>query len=199
MGEIGYLNVQRERVRFIVKDEADPTKLLEGVSISLFDTTQVTNDRGEWLYNGFGGKVDVTLIPQEGSGYLPVETSVDLQADNQLIEMTLFMEQGTRLYGTVSSSSTPLDSVQVSVEGKKYLAALSQEDGSYELYLPAGEQEIRVAKTGYMVHKTYQAFQKGNDVELDFILEGGGGKNIGRLLGLQIELEKADSSTRSEK
>src|SRR3546814_15301375 len=89
MGEIGYLNVQRERVRFIVKDEADPTKLLEGVSISLFDTTQVTNDRGEWLYNGFGGKVDVTLIPQEGSGYLPVETSVDLQADNQLIEMKI--------------------------------------------------------------------------------------------------------------
>src|SRR3546814_11339013 len=45
-----------------------------------------------------------------------------------------------------------------------------------------------------MVHKTYQAFQKGNDVEMDFILEGGGGKNIGRLLGFQIELEKADSS-----
>src|SRR3546814_6601916 len=45
-----------------------------------------------------------------------------------------------------------------------------------------------------MAHKTYQAFQKGNDVEMDFILEGGGGKNIGRLLGFQIELEKADSS-----
>ncbi len=194
MGEIGYLNVKRARVRFIVKDEADPTKVLEGVSISLFDTTQVTNERGEWLYRGFGGKVDVTLIPQDGSGYLPVETSVDLQADNQLIEMTLLMEQGTRLYGTVSSSNTPLDSVHVSVEGKKYLAALSQEDGSYELYLPAGEQEIRVAKIGYMVHKTYQTFQKGNDVQLDFSLEGGGGKNISQLLGFQIELEKADSA-----
>src|SRR5690606_11760268 len=29
MGEIGYLDVKRARVRFIVKDEADPTKLLE--------------------------------------------------------------------------------------------------------------------------------------------------------------------------
>src|SRR3546814_3690954 len=166
---------------------------ISDLSSDVCSSDLVTNDRGEWLYNGFGGKVDVTLIPQEGSGYLPVETSVDLQADNQLIEMTLFMEQGTRLYGTVSSSSTPLDSVQVSVEGKKYLAALSQEDGSYELYLPAGEQERRVAKTGYMVHKTYQAFQKGHDRAMDLILEDGGGKNIGRLLGFQIDLEKAEA------
>src|SRR3546814_17805533 len=76
---------------------------ISDLSSDVCSSDLVTNDRGEWLDNGFGGKVDVTLIPHEGSGYLPVETSVDLQADNHLIEMTLFMEQGTRIYGTVSS------------------------------------------------------------------------------------------------
>jgi len=194
MGEIGYLDVKRARVKFIVKDESDGDKVLDGVTIGLFDTSGVTDVSGEWLYEGFGGQVDVTLIPREGSGYLPLEASVDLRADNQLFEMTLLLEKGVRLYGTVTSNNTALDSVNISVEGRKYITTLSKENGAYELYVPSGEQEIRVAKSGYMVQKENITFQKNTDVERNFSLEDGGGKNISQLLGFDIELEKAEAA-----
>ena len=194
MGEIGYLNEKRAKVKFIVKDETDADKLLEGVTINLFNTSGVTNENGEFLYEGFGGSVDMALIPRDGSGYLPLESSIELRSDNQLYEMTLFLEKGIRLYGNVTSNNTALDSVNISVEGSKYITTLSREDGTYELYVPSGEQEIRAAKSGYIAQKENMTFQTGSDVEFNFTLGDGGGKNIEQLLGFDIELEKAEAA-----
>ncbi|MDX1772733.1 carboxypeptidase-like regulatory domain-containing protein [Oceanihabitans sediminis] len=194
MGNIGYLNEKRAKVKFLVKDETDTDKLLEGVSINLFNTTGVTNADGAFLYEGFGGSVDITLIPEEGSGYLPLESSIELRSDNQLYEVTLFLEKGIRLYGSVSSNNTAVDSVSISVEGSRYITSLSREDGSYELFVPAGEQEIRAAKSGYIAHRENMSFQSGSDVEFHFTLEDGGGKNIEQLLGFDIELEEAEAA-----
>ena len=192
IGEIGYLKEKRAKVKFIVKDADNASKVLKNTTISLFDQSHKTDTNGEWIYEGLGGNAEVTLFPDDGSPYIPIIHAVDLGESDDLITVILTMEEGVRLYGKVTSNLQNLDSANVTVEGNDLFVALTV-NGQYELYVPRGEQRIRAAKQGYMVKKEYHTFVKGTDVELNFELEDGGGRNIAQLLGFDIELEQKTS------
>lgn len=198
--DIGFLEKKRAKVRFVVKDQDEPGTLLRDVQISLFDTSHVTNGEGEWLYEGLGGEISVTFIPSKGSGYVPVQRTIDLPSGKDWITKEIFLEKGVRLYGTVTTKgyNQPIDSVKITVDGKMFSKTLTDEDGNYEMVVSREEShDIRASKIGYVSGSASEDFGI-EAVNLNFQLEDGGGKNINTLLGFEIELdsieEKSDGS-----
>lgn len=188
VGDIGFLQKKIARVRFIVHDKEDPAKRLSNVEIALFDTLHHTNASGEWYYEGLGGDAVITLRPEKGAQYAASQRSIELPTDNEVSEVILELEKGVKLYGVVTSSNQPVDSVTISIDGKDWMTTTTDAQGQYEMYLPKGDHDIRVAKVGYMVHQDNRQLAS-TDVKADYQLRDGGGRNISTLLGFNIELE----------
>lgn len=190
LGNIGPLLPKVGKVRFAVVDIGTGNPLAEA-RIQLFDTTQVVDNRGQWLYEGFGGHTTVTVTPLAGSGYVPLQLGVDIFETGEITEITLALEKGIRVHGQVRSSTQGIAGAGISIEGRSYLSTISGLDGEYELYVPSGEQVIRAAKAGYVSHTENRILNAGSDVLINFSLGDGGGRNISTLLGFEIELDEA--------
>ncbi|SEN88445.1 hypothetical protein SAMN05216436_12424 [bacterium A37T11] len=189
LGDVGPLLPRQGKVSFTIM-EKNTTHRIEGAEIQLFDTTHVTDAAGQWLYEGFGGQATVTVRTPVGQGYVSLQQTVQIMETGEQTEVLLYLEKGTRVHGQVKGEGQPLAGANINIEGRPYLSAVTGDDGSYEIFLPAGEQTIRAAKTGFFSKQQNKTVQ-GADLLLDFDLEGGGNKNISTLLGFDIELDKA--------
>ncbi len=189
LGDIGPMLPRIGKIQFTVVDQGSGAPIPEA-SIQLFDTTQVTDMEGKWLYEGFGGQATVTVTPPAGSGLIALQRAIQIDETGAITQVTITLERGVRLYGQITGDGQTLEGARVTVEGREYLSTLSDADGNYEFFLPGGEQVVRVAKSGYLSERETRTLQPGGDTALNFDLEGGGGRNISRLLGFDIELDK---------
>src|SRR5690606_18541369 len=142
LGDVGPLLPRVGKVRFTVVD-GGTNQPVAGAQIQLFDTTQVADNQGQWLYEGFGGRATVTVTPPGGGGYVPLQLAIDILETGEVTEITLQLEKGIRVYGRVTSGSQPVAGAGIRVEGRDYLSTTSGADGAYELYVSAGEQVLR--------------------------------------------------------
>jgi|GEM_PF-607766 len=198
LGDIGPMLPRVGKVRFTVVEQGSGTPV-PGAAVQLFDSTQVTDAEGKWLYEGFGGQATVTVTPPAGKGLITLQRSIQVNETGKITEVTLELEKGVRLYGKITGGGDALENAKVTVEGREYLQVLSEADGSYEFFLPAGEQVVRAAKNGYLSKKENRNIQPGAELELNFNLDDGGGKNISKLLGFDIELDKRIPDGNGEK
>lgn len=191
LGDIGPLLPRLGKVRFTVVEKGRGVPV-PGATIRLFDTTQVTDAEGKWLYEGFGGHATVTVTPAASEGLITLQRSIQIDETGKITEIRLELEQGVRLHGKITGGGQSLEGARVTVEGRDYLQATTDSDGQYAFFLPAGEQVIRVAKSGYIAAKANRTMQPGNALELNVELEDGGGRDISKLLGFEIELDKIE-------
>ncbi len=198
LGDIGPLLPRVGKVRFTVVEKGSNLRISDA-KIAIFDTTHVTDQKGQWLYEGFGGQATLTVTPPPGRGYVTLQAAINILETGAVTEVTLSLEKGIRVHGRVSSKGQQLGGARISVEGKEYLSTSSTPSGAYELVVPAGEQVIRAAKPGYISKNENRVILPSEGVELDFTLEDGGGRNISTLLGFDIELDKTLSDGDGEK
>ena len=189
LGDIGPMLPRLGKVHFTVVEKGTNTPV-PGADIQLFDTTQVTDAGGKWLYEGFGGQATVTVTPPADQGLVTLQRSIQIDETGRVTDVRLELEVGVRLHGRVTGGGENLEGARVTVEGRDYLQTETDADGRYAFFLPAGEQVIRVGKSGYVAAKANRTIQPGGTVELDFNLQDGGGRDISTLLGFAIELDK---------
>lgn len=190
LGDLGPLIKRTGRIRFEVVDK--DTKIpLPDVTIQLFDTTQVTDDRGIWEYKGQGGRTLVRFTPAQGMPYYASERSMEINDDGDLHTVQILMERGIRVYGRIHSDDQSVADANIRLEDTDLHHVLSDEQGLYEIYLPPGEQNIRAAKSGHISKVENRQLPDQGELELHFELQSGQGRNISRLLGFEIELDKA--------
>lgn len=191
LGDVGPMLPRLGKVKFTVVHKQNGAPVADAV-ITLFDSIQYTNSEGVWLYEGFGGRVTVDVKGPEGSGLVPVQRSIQIDETGKVTEIKIELERGVKVYGTVSSNGTPLDNAHIAVEGRDYLSTETDASGKYTFYLPVGEYAMRASKSGYFAKRESRRIEQGADLQLDFVLEDGGGRNISTLLGFEIELDKAE-------
>lgn len=191
LGNIAPVQRMLGKVRFIVHDYDNKAELLSGVEIALNDTSYLVGNGGEWLYEGISGESMVTFSPDPVSGYVAAQHSIQIEANGKVTEVYVGLEKGVRVYGKVSSSNATIAGAEISVEGKSYLKTISDNDGLYSFYVPAGEEIIQAGKSGYFTDSQSKEMVKDQDVELSFLLKDGDGKNISTLLGFAIQLEES--------
>lgn len=198
LGDVGPMLPRLGKVKFLVVDKQSQNPIANA-AITLFDSLQYTNNEGVWLYEGFGGRATVDVKAPQGSAWVPIRRSIQIDETGKVTEIKIEMERGIKVYGTVRSGSTPLENVQIMVEGRDYLSSKTGTSGQYELYLPTGEYTLRASKSGYFAKKETRQLQQNQDVLLDFLLEDGGGRNISTLLGFEIELDKTEQDGAGER
>lgn len=190
LGDVGFLLRKTGKIQFKIVDK-DNNSAIAGATISLFDTTHVTDATGSWQYIGLGGNATVTVTPAGNTGYITLRTTVNVQENGTLATVTLKLEKGVRVYGKVTSGSQSVGGARIQADGFDYLQATADASGNYELYLPAGEQILKAAKSGFFTKTENRTLAKGTPLQVNFDLQGGGGKNISKLLGFDIELESS--------
>lgn len=198
VGNIGPLERLRGKVKFIVRDAEDPTVLISGAEIALFDTLSTTNDKGEWTYEGFGGEVLVTVTPEESSSYVAEQYSINIEANGQLEEVYVDLSKGAKVFGKVSSSNSPLAEAEIILDGRSYIHTKTDEQGNYSLFVPQGEDVLKASKVGYYTDSKAEDFLAGEDIELNFDLRDGEGRNISTLLGFEIQLDESKENPDDE-
>lgn len=76
---------------------------------------------------------------------------------------------------------------------KEYLETYTNDNGDYEFYVPQDELILKASKVGFVSAEETQEFVD-DDVEINFELQDGGGKNISQLLGFDIELSEVEEN-----
>lgn len=198
LGDLGPMVKRTGRIRFEVVDK-DTKVPLPDVAVQLFDTIQVTGDRGIWEYKGQGGRAVVRFIPAKGMPYYASEQSIEINDDGELHTVQILMGRGIRLYGRVHSDDQSVADANIRLEDTDLHHVLSDEQGLYEIYLPPGEQNIRAAKSGHISKVENTQLPDQGELELHFELQSGQGRNISRLLGFEIELDKAEDDGPGQK
>lgn len=198
LGDVGPLLPRIGKVKFTILEEATSAPVV-GASIAVFDTLHVTDQNGQWLYEGFGGPAVVTVKPPSGRSLVSVQKSIVINDNGQVEEVTISLQTGVRVYGSVTGNQQPIPEAQVSVEGFDYLSVTADQSGAYEMFLPSGVQVLKASKTGFFSQREERTLQTGIDTELNFALKDGGGKNISTLLGFEIELDKSEADGQGEK
>lgn len=197
VGQIGFLEKKKTKVKFVVRDKDNHTQTIANVRIGLLDTTHVTDRSGEWKYEGLGGETTVTFVPEKGSGYVPVQLTIDLPISNDFVTKEIFLEKGVRVYGnvTVQGDHTPIDSAKITPDGQAFAHVLTDGDGFYEFFVSKDTtHDIRATKVAY-VSATVSEDIESEDVNINFELKDGGGKNISDLLGFEIVLDSIKENT----
>lgn len=198
VGSIGPLERLRGKVKFIVRDAEDPAVLISGAEIALFDTLSTTNDKGEWTYEGLGGEVLVTVTPEESSSYVAEQYSINIEANGQLEEVYVDLSKGVKVSGKVSSSNAALAGAEITLDGRSYIHTKTDEEGNYSLFVPQGEDVLKASKVGYYTDSKAEDFLAGEDIELNFDLRDGEGRNISTLLGFEIQLDESKENPDDE-
>ncbi|MBL1409165.1 peptidase associated/transthyretin-like domain-containing protein [Sphingobacterium faecale] len=198
LGDIGPMLPRLGKVKFTVVYKQSGAPVADAL-ISLFDSLQYTDIDGIWLYEGFGGRATVTVKGPQGSGLVPIQRSIQIDETGKVTDIRIELERGVKVYGIVRSGTFVLDNAYIAVEGRDYLNTKTDASGRYELYMPIGEYTMRASKSGYFAKREARQLQQQQDLQLDFMLEDGGGRNISSLLGFEIELDKAESDGAGER
>lgn len=186
--DVGYLDKIVGKARFRVIDESTG-KGIPDTRITVFDSTNKTDINGEWYYEGFGGTTAVTLVPPAASGCAAEQRSMTLTETGKEQLITISLKKGVKVTGKVLSGSTVLAGARIMLDDQEFSAVVSDGTGSYTMMAPAGKHKISASKTNY-VGQQYpdKVLPAGGPV--DFNLKGGNGKNYGKLLGFEIELDE---------
>ena len=189
--DVGYLNKIVGKARFRVVDETNNP--ISGVRITLFDSTNLTDDRGEWYYEGFGGSATITLLPPAGSVFISEQKSFILSESGveELIVITL--KKGIRISGIVNSGGKPLPGTRILLDGMDFGLITTDASGGYSVYTTPGPHTIGARKQGYVgSDKGAPGLNLIN--ALNFDLLGSNGRNYSTLLGFSIELDEATAA-----
>ncbi|MEO6316683.1 MAG: carboxypeptidase-like regulatory domain-containing protein [Chitinophagaceae bacterium] len=188
LGKVGFLQKGFAKINFVVTD-AGTSAAVKGAVVTIdetFDTT--TNASGTVLYKGGGSAFTYTVTGAAGSDYIVQagEMSV-LPVDGSVTTVKVLLEHGVALTGKVTSKGKNIEGADIAVDGKEYITTKSKADGSYALFIPKGENTVKATKPAYTGRQINKNFS-GSSVE-NFELGDGGGRNISKLLGFDIELE----------
>ncbi|RYY55511.1 MAG: hypothetical protein EOO09_10180 [Chitinophagaceae bacterium] len=198
LGKVGFLVKGSAKVKFVVSDAGSQAKVANAVIRvdDVFDT--LTGNNGEVIYKSGGGAFTYTVAGPAGSEYIIQSGELGtLPVDGSTSTVTVSLEKGIRISGKVSSAGKNIDNAEIFIDGREFITTRSKADGSYQLFIPKGENTIKATRQGYIgkqVTKTYNASSTEN-----FELGDGGGKNISRLLGFDIELESQQPDGAGEK
>jgi hypothetical protein len=185
--DIGYLNKIVGKARFRVV-EAGTNNPIAGAAISIFDSTHVTDEKGEWYYEGFGGNATITLLPPKSTPYIAEQNSIDIVESGVEQVIVLTMDKGILISGTVSSNGQPLATAEVFLDGQDFGGVTTDALGHYSVYTTPGAHTVGARLTGY-VGSEVDAGTISTDKTINLILKGGGGHNYSTLLGFAIELD----------
>ncbi len=188
--DIGYLKKITGKIRFRVRDDVSKSGI-EGVKISLFDTSHTTDPKGEWFYEGFGGAATVTILPPAGSTYAPEQRTYTLAETGEEAVITIDLKKGVAITGRVVSGTQPLPDANVYPDGKEFLGVRTDAQGKYTLYTTAGEHTISARISNYVGQDSTKTIPASGAV-IQFNLKGNNGKNYAKLLGFDIELSAAE-------
>ena len=188
VGKVGYLEKGNVKINFIVSDATSRAAIANAI-ITIDNTIDTfTNNTGEVLYKGGGNSFSYTVKGPEGSDYVIQTGEVGNKlADGNTTVINVLLSHGIKVSGKITSNSTNLAGALIYLDGKDYISTLSKADGSYVVFLPAGEAKLQVTKEGYYGEDTTKTFSA--NAVINFNLKDGGGKNISKLLGFDIELE----------
>lgn len=197
VGKVGYLVKGSANINFIVTDAASNTPIENAVVRigELVDT--FTGNNGMVLYKGGGSSFTYTVEGPAGSDYVSVSGQVgEKDVDGSTTDLSVQLTKGIKLSGFVMFGGKGLDGADVYVDGRSFIKTQSKNDGSYVLNVPQGEFTIQAIKTNYVGDKVVKNFSASTTH--DFNLKDGGGKNISKLLGFDIVLEKSSGSGASQ-
>lgn len=198
IGKVGYLVKGYAKINFIVKDATAGTRVPNAIVIidEVFDTT--TNATGEVLYKGGGSGFTYSVKGAAGTDFIAQTGEISsLPVDGSVTTVNVSLDHGVKLSGKVTAKGANLPDAEIFVDGKEYITTKSKTDGTYELYVPKGENTVKATKPGYVgkqVNKTFTTASIEN-----FSLEDGGGHNISKLMGFAIELESHTPDGSGEK
>lgn len=188
LGDVGFLKRKLGKIRFKITD-AETNGVIANAQIKLFDTTGVTDNKGEWFYVGFGGDAKVSVTAPAGSAYVMVEESLLINENGSELPKTIKLQKGIKVSGFVRNNNSAVSGATVKVEEKPYLLTTTDATGGYSLYLPKGSFQLKASKSGYIA-KTETVNTNSGAVQKDFALADGGGRNIAKILGFEVELDK---------
>lgn len=191
LGDIGFLKRKVGKIRFKIVDEIS-NAVIANATIKLFDTTAVTDSKGEWYYEGFGGDAKVTITPPSNSAYVMVEQSLLINETGDEVARIIKLQKGINVTGSVASNGTAIAGATIKVEEKPYLVTTTNATGQYSFYVPKGSFQLKASKSGY-VSKTESITVNEQPLLKDFELGSGGGRNIAKILGFDVELDKMTS------
>ena len=145
--DIGYLNKIVGKARFRVVEDGS-NKPIAGVQITVFDSTNVTDAKGEWYYEGFGGSATLTLIPPKGTHYIAEQKSITLAETGNEQVILINMKTGVLISGIVTTDNhkTPLANVRILLDGEDFGGWTTDASGHYEIYTTPGEHSVGVRK-----------------------------------------------------
>lgn len=189
--DVGYLNKIVGKARFRIMDETNAP--IAGVSISLFDSTHTTDDKGEWYYEGFGGSATVTLIPPAGSEFIAEQKLITLAETGKEELITITLKKGILISGIVSGGGKPLPGARIVLDDQDFSNITTDATGHYQVYTTPGAHKIGARKQGFVgSDKNPPDLKPINAIDFDLI--GSNGKNYSTLLGFAIELDEAVSA-----
>lgn len=191
LGDIGFLKRKVGKIRFKIVDEATSVAVANTI-IKLFDTAGVTNAKGEWYYEGFGGDAKVNVKPPGNSSYIITEQSLLINETGDEVARVIKLQKGVSITGMVRSGTTAIAGATIKVEEKPYLLTTTNATGQYSFYVPKGMFQLKASKSGY-ISKTESISVNEQPLQKDFELGNGAGRNIAKVLGFDVELDKMTS------
>lgn len=188
LGDVGFLKRRVGKIRFKVLD-AETNSVIAEAKIKLFDTVGVTDNKGEWYYEGFGGEAKVAVTAPNGTAYVMTEESLLVNETGSEIAKAIKLQKGIKVSGFVRKANNTIDGVTIKVEEKPYLITTTDASGAYNLYIPKGKFQLKASKSGY-ISKVQSVNATSTPIQLDFELADGGGRNIAKILGFDVELDQ---------
>lgn len=197
--DVGFLNKIVGKARFRVLEEGSNNPIA-GVRITVFDSTNTTDAKGEWYYEGFGGSATLTLIPPKGTHYIAEQKLITLVETGKEQVIVVMMKTGVLISGIVTTGKTgafpgtPLPNARILLDGQDFAGLTTDANGHYEIYTTPGEHSVGVRKTGFAGKDEPPQPISANKV-MNFDLKGpSGNRNYETLLGFAIELDEVRNS-----
>jgi hypothetical protein len=188
--DVGYLNKIVGKARFRVVEEGSSNPIA-GVHITVFDSTNTTDAKGEWYYEGFGGSATLTLIPPAGTHYIAEQKLITLVETGKEQVILISLKTGVLISGTVTSNGKPLPNARILLDGQDFAGLTTDANGHYEIYTTSGEHSVGARKQGF-VGKDQPPQPISGPKVMNFDLPGpGNNRNYATLLGFDIELDDA--------
>lgn len=188
--DVGYLPKIVGKARFRIVDAGNNVPVA-GVRLTLFDSTNTTDENGEWYYEGFGGSAMLTLIPPAGAAYIAAQKLITLSESGREELIVVKLEKGILISGTVTGAGKPLPAARILLDDQDFSGITTDASGHYQFYTSPGAHKVSARKKGFVGDdKSPGDLNEINTI--DFQLTGGNGnRNYATLLGFDIELDHA--------
>lgn len=148
-----------------------------------------TNTNGiAFVSNASEGQNKIFIYSPIGKNYVAKSISFTINPSDDTTLVTLSLEKGNTLSGTVTSAGKSLQNATVYVEGKDFIKTTSDASGKYSLSVPTGEYTFIASKNGLLADK--KTLNIAGDASQDFDLKDPG-FNASKLLGFDMVLTES--------